>query len=442
MQLKKSNYLFNWTYNAPIKIAMIYLISTVLIYFFGPIRWRIDNKLILAFTLSIYYFSFYIGYISQKKRFKKKVDLNNLEKILMNETEYYNWISYIFKFSIFYSLLKIIIYTNTYYGGFNFDSILSFGSNYFNRLHNTGIGTWKTQLIAYTNLISLFWFPIGSVYFKKMSVLDKVLYFSTTIFTILYWLNQGTLKGLGDIVIMLLPISILVLARRKFLKGKIKKKSRRLLVIISATMILFMIVFGMIQQQRMEHMNKSYSLINQTNIKFIEEEKEMPFPYITNYFSFYVSHGYTGMALAMELDPQFTYGLGSSRTVLQNTESLLGVDINSKTYTQRIENYFGWPNGMYWPTAFTWFASDISFFGIPIMMFIVGKIFAHLWVNFIYERSIISLVAICQIFIFVIYLPANNQLFQTQENFYANIFLIGLLIFRKPIINTFLSKKY
>lgn len=441
MDSLKKEKLFIWMYKAPIRIAMIYLIMTVLIYFFGPIKWKIDNKFTLGITLLIYYGMFYLGYMMYKNKAHRKFSDYETDLLFDNNAKYYKWIAYVFRVSMFFSIIKIITYTNTYYGGFQLNTIFSFGSNYFSRLHNIGTGTWKTQLIAFTNVLSLFWFPIGSFYYKKIYIQDKVMFIGTVILTVIYWLNQGTLKGLGDFVILLIPILILILGRNKFFKGKSKKNNQKKLILISLVLVLFLSVFSSMQKQRMDYMNKSYSLINKTNATFIEAEKKVPLPYLTNYFSFYLSHGYTGLSLALKLEPQLTYGLGSSRTLIRNAESLLEIKIESKTYPQRIQNHFGWPNGMYWPTAFTWFASDITFFGIPILMFVLGRIFAFLWMNFIYERSVVSLIAICQMFILIIYLPANNQLFQAQENFYANVTLIGLLILRKPVINTFLSKR-
>src|SRR5690606_13160110 len=201
------------------------------------------------------------------------------------------------------------------------------------------------------------------------------------------------------------------------------------------------VVFGIMQEQRTEYKGNGTSMVNPINSQFIKEERETIFPFITNYLSFYMTHGYTGMSLALELDPEWTYGVGSSRSLMRTTENLLDVNILQKTYPQRIDNVFGWPNGMYWPSAFTWFASDITFWGIPFLMFFIGWCFAYVWHLFITEQSIVGLVAVCQLFIFIVYLPANNQLFQASENFYANLALILLLLFRRPFLNDINSSK-
>jgi hypothetical protein len=107
------------------------------------------------------------------------------------------------------------------------------------------------------------------------------------------------------------------------------------------------------------------------------------------------------------------------------------------TYPFRTEVATGWPAGMYWATAFPWFASDLTFPGTIIFMFIIGFIFARTWIRAISQKDILAYALLGQIFIMMFYLPANNQVFMQRQGFLIILSIIILAIFRE-----FRKKKY
>ena len=95
------------------------------------------------------------------------------------------------------------------------------------------------------------------------------------------------------------------------------------------------------------------------------------------------------------------------------------------------------PDGIYWPTAFTWFASSVSFWGLPLLMFIFGWVLASVQSRFMFRKDIYSLTLLSQLFIMGVYLPANAQIFQARASLFGIILVVTLYIFtrRKKVKN-------
>ena len=101
------------------------------------------------------------------------------------------------------------------------------------------------------------------------------------------------------------------------------------------------------------------------------------------------------------------------------------------TYPYRTELATGWPAGMYWSTAFPWIASDLTFIGVFPFMFLVGMLFARTWVNCLRKMDVISLAILGQVFVFVAFLPANNQVFMSRQGLLSITVLSLIVVLRK-----------
>jgi hypothetical protein len=91
----------------------------------------------------------------------------------------------------------------------------------------------------------------------------------------------------------------------------------------------------------------------------------------------YLAQGYYHTCLAFDLDFRSTMFLGNNPTVV-GLASAFGVDVWEDTYVHRLErkgiNEFG-----VWHSAYTWFASDVSFYGVPVELFVLAYMFGFSW---------------------------------------------------------------
>jgi hypothetical protein len=148
----------------------------------------------------------------------------------------------------------------------------------------------------------------------------------------------------------------------------------------------------------------------------------------------YLSHGYQGLGLCLKLPYEWTHGYGSSMALSSYLHQYFGLpDLINRTYPLRMEFHYGWPGLMFWPTAFSWWASDISFTGVVILMFFIGRFFCICFKEAYLYNNPISITLTAYLSILLIYLPLNNQLFQTRNSLVASsvLFLLWIIFHKK-----------
>lgn len=145
----------------------------------------------------------------------------------------------------------------------------------------------------------------------------------------------------------------------------------------------------------------------------------------------YPSHGYLGLSYSMSVPFEFSGGAGVSQAFESYRYQYLGgIDNTLTTYPFRSERVTGWPAGLFWSTIFPWLASDMTFFLIPFFMAAMGAIFARLWVRCLYGADVLALTALGQFFVFIAFIPANNQVMLTRQGFWVVLTLLGLAFVR------------
>ena len=81
------------------------------------------------------------------------------------------------------------------------------------------------------------------------------------------------------------------------------------------------------------------------------------------------------------------------------------------TYLYRMEETFGRNGLRSWNTVFPWLASDLSYFGVIILVFIVGYFWSKAWDEILEYRNPLAILLLANLTMGLIFIPANNQLF-------------------------------
>jgi hypothetical protein len=134
-------------------------------------------------------------------------------------------------------------------------------------------------------------------------------------------------------------------------------------------------------------------------------------------FTSYLTQGYKGLSLAMDSDWRPTYGLGFSIFIRHNVSRILGLDENAveaRTYEGQLDAK-GWTAGEQWSTFFIHPASDITFYGVVPFMVLIGFAFGAAWRDTCTRADPVACVVFFYLGIQVLYLSANNQLYQGGE---------------------------
>ena len=150
-------------------------------------------------------------------------------------------------------------------------------------------------------------------------------------------------------------------------------------------------------------------------------------------FTSYLTQGYKGLSLAMDSPWRPTYGLGFSTFIRHNLTRVLGLDeasIEARTYEGQVDAK-GWTAGQQWSSFFVHPASDLSFYGVIPLMLLIGFGFGAAWRDTCVRKDPFACVVFFYLGIELLYLSANNQLYQGGELAVGfTVALIAWLLFR------------
>jgi len=150
----------------------------------------------------------------------------------------------------------------------------------------------------------------------------------------------------------------------------------------------------------------------------------------------YLSHGYYGLYLALEKPFVPTFGVGNSFFLCRQAVRLTGVKALAEApYPMRIEAD-GFDAYGLWPTIYPWIASDVSFPGTLVVVFLIGRLFALCWLDTLQGANPFAVAMFAQFVIMLSYFNANNQCLQSGEGFAAfSVLLILWLKTRRGLGN-------
>ena len=150
----------------------------------------------------------------------------------------------------------------------------------------------------------------------------------------------------------------------------------------------------------------------------------------------YLTQGY--YALYLSLDEPFVpmFGVGNSMFLYRNAAKLTGIDeIQDMPYPARIERRYGWDAYSDWSSIYPWIASDVSFPGTILVVFLIGRVFALSWLDTLKGANPFAVAIFAEFIIMLFYFPANNQVLQSGETLtsFVVILLLWLRTRRKSV---------
>lgn len=140
----------------------------------------------------------------------------------------------------------------------------------------------------------------------------------------------------------------------------------------------------------------------------------------------YLVQGYHGFSLAIQEPWTTTIGFGSSPFLLRQFEVFTGTDLRPFTYQFKTDG--SWGEISHWHSIYTHFANDVHFFGVGIIMLLMGGAFGFTWKLAVMQKNAYALILI-PIYVFMfIFFPANNQVFGFISSLSSFIFANFLMV--------------
>lgn len=423
---------------SPLKIFLIYWSFTLILYVFGPFNW-ITYKPILFWTLNtLYIFAFFLGWV-----FSMNINIGSQRKWDITED------------NRLMKKLSIMIYINLFYEVINlfrtflfskFDIIglivriingISNMGNSYNDFQDS-IGTIDGTNILGGTLITLFNYVweiwafaiilLSILYFRKFKFHQKIIALCTIMIEVVAYIARGTNIGVFRIILAILTFYYLkyIKLQSSFKNKKKKYSTWKLITIFLFGVILIIQLFDKIMKSRggiaywqTEWYNVGGIYLNKDSIFF----KIVPsgFHQLLVSLSRYLSSGYYGMSLSLRVPWEPMFGVGHSMA-LQNLLKNFIPDISKISYQTRIES-FGWDSYINWHTMYSWFANDLSYFGVIFIMLLFGYLFNKSLHDAIELNNPYAKLMVFYMFLMAIFLPCNNQLTQSTFVLFSFIYV-------------------
>ncbi len=434
----------------PLKFSLLIMFGSIFIYIFGPIRWIKNTDIIGYMTVGlilIYFIAFGLGYLLRIGH-KEKIIVNET-KILLNETKVLNMLKYTIYINFILTVLLALIYTNATSVPELFNKMINGLISSSDAYYTKDATSRSGSIVVWISLIYSPWMYItkvcGLCLFKELSLRQKIVYVMSVFAEIMRWLAIGTNKGLFDIVILFL-FAYLYLQMKLFYNNnyyeirKMKKTVHKIFITSSVLILGFFSFFSMAISSRVGgNYNQNYfqklpyKLIP-INFRFLIEKVD---DYLTQGYAYFTE-------IIRHCNFKWTFGVGNSRFLMSIVDSIFGIDLTSRTYPYQLEAYGIDPLAC-WHTAYAWFASDFTFIGVAVFMFLVGYYMCGLVKDVIKKNDFIAITLLYMVILSVVNASCTNYILAYSGSFipFVCLFLyrlcknkkIGIIKKKKIVIN-------
>jgi len=420
----------------PLYYFTAYIVFTLFLAIFGPVEYRNFDILVVLIYISAFLVLFALGYFmgvnSKQNTCIYKLEGDKLKRILT----ILKWcivIGFGFKFS---ELILLLL------GGGNI-SLEGAGDAYKATYegYERGQGDKSASFILsiFISLPLYVAMILGIYYFDRLNFRYKtMLIMIFVLFLLVNAFGQGKQKQLGDIGIIIFTVLSLKTARMSDSRQKKRVKSWMLGVLFAGFSLLLYIWVLRYASNNVDLSNINDVIhpsvyFNSTDSIFSFLPEGMQFSLTV--FSFYLTQGYYGLSLALNMDFVWTYFIGGSYTTMALANQVFGAPLLLvDTYPYRAGLEFGW--GMdKWHSVFPWLASDMTFPGVLVFFAIFAYVYGVAWIESYRFSNPISIVLLSVMTIGLVYVPANNQLFHNPGAFFTIFVLMIIWITKRKKYN-------
>jgi hypothetical protein len=408
----------------PLLIVELYLLLTLILFFFGPINFKIHNFKLFIILMLMYHISFIAGYVVAGFG-RTRSYIPTLQKS-----------SKLFYISLFFGVIGIL---NTYRTLLDSASFIPW--NIFQEVYDgmTDPGLIYTdRMVALEskvesssrifNIISIFFafFKLLFIFqftylWGEISLLKKFI----AIFYSLLFISPGIASGTNSVIfIFFIFVSSSALV-------SIYLNRPDLIFRYGSIFSIFFLVpiysFGYIMSQRgggFDYFAKTSPLGDIEEKVFFNLSDGSIFDFF--YYSYvwmvyYVTQGYYGFSLIINLDHDWTFGFGNSAFLQRQFQMLTGFDVSSVTFQRKITEF--WDESAQWHSFYGQFANDLSVPGLVLLMFALGFIFSRVWLSVLEHKSFFGAALLPIFIIMFVFFPANNQVFGYLDTFSYAVFI-------------------
>lgn len=404
--------------NIPLWVAVIYFAATLALSIDGPMKFfNQDYKYIpVVFFMFGVCVLMIIGYAAGKFARPTTDIALPWDAVRLRENSLLKWSLGISMLSLTVELAYLVSI------GHISLSLSGLGDVYSARIEDS-----SSSVIVIRLLSSFFRMTANIVGIYRFRQLSKGLRFlvvaNISIYLLVFLFGYGNQKGVSDIVIYIAVAVYVNMLRRGTNFG------RKSIGIIAPLLLAMLLLFSYMQYLRYTPRGidaSNYHLYSTGEFYFDTNHPifrifgpEIGFGMAT-ILSGYLSQGYYGLSLCLQLPFEWTYGIGSSYAATKMLEKIGFSGITNPSYLTRMTENFGRDGLRSWNTIFPWLASDYTWVGALVFFFFVGYLLARAWREVLVSDNIISYLMLVNLAILILFVPANNQLFHGYDSFISS----------------------
>jgi hypothetical protein len=463
----------------PIVFFELWLTFSLLGFLWGPWDYSNDNYLQISLYALAGQILLLLGYLSAI-RSAPRVFSNRYCRLLFSKNP--NWIVGIC------AIISIIFYIKNIYNlGYSpeqyFSNIINPGKAYNMYQHAPRASGLEWKILAFMVFFKIAVLPIGCVFWGQLSRKIKIVFVLNILIQLSYFMAIGTNKIIFETIVVISVFSWIGLYENKKMN---LKDIFRYSLFVSLLFLSFTAYFsygiyqridgwklyetkvsaGVTTQSARSHVLKTfrddesrekYKELSQITLDLKEKEQEKILPIKESSPSFvisvkndhflikklpkplsqsilsilrYSSMGYSALGFSLQCPWQPTYGFGHSLTILIIAEKRLpSLHVLDKSFPGQIEKKNGYPLMLYWHTIYPWLASDLSFTGALMVIFLFGRYLCMTWIDSVQRSNIISPILCFLFLVACFFIPCNNQIMQSINYEFMLIFCFFIWFF-------------
>lgn len=404
----------------PLFCAGGYLCLTVALFFWGPFHWPVDNGGLLALFLGITLFGiglgFFIGVVKQGAG-----------------NELRSWRTF-YRIGAVASTALVFPATWVYTGKWPWEIFSVLGDQglaYREMLmaleaDESGVRGYLAIVRAVLAPFVFCVVPFAILKWKELNKLDVLLLICHVLAILVFSFMRGTDRETGDLLVYVIMVSTVVIARLTVRDGRFPFKLSRIIVISLFLGAVFFFTFSLFIERKESRMGGAESFCIAQGVVCSERDPREAELFKGSAFAFemltaYVSQGYFGLSLGLKEEFTSTYGLGHSSFIMSMYTKFVDDSMYKRSYLYKISQA-GWDDKAQWSTIFAWIASDVSFPAVPLLMVVFGFLWGSSWRSAVVYGSDTGALIFLFMSLAVFYMPANNQLTQTLDSYFAFVF--------------------
>jgi hypothetical protein len=291
-------------------------------------------------------------------------------------------------------------------------------------LRGTGLGPIPWTLYFFVSAVSQCFFIAGFLEWKRMSPGVKLVFAGLVLLDMLFALGRGTTFGVVSMVTTF------------FIAAMFWKRSRLgTAVLLSCLFVGTVALFsynlysrsGNIQRTvEITEFGRSTLIVDHPVLTLIPEALRPTYLNVLWYFG----GGYYHASFAIDLDFKPTLFLGSNPALI-GLAAAGGIDVWPDTYMYRLQLAKGFDALLYWHSAYTWYANDVSYFGVPFVLFGIAYLYGFSWGRSA-QGDFLSKVVFVVLGNILLFLFANSNYLSSV--FYSFMFVLPFWLFTRLLV--------